>query len=460
MEALLSPGQVFADRYRVERLLAHGGFGAVYVAEQIATEARVALKVLWPHVLQSDTAVTSFQQEARIAGRVHSEHIVRVLDAGFDAGSAMPFLVMELLEGRDLERVVEQSGPLSPELMLITMGQAASALDKAHAYVDRDGTPRPIVHRDLKPENLFLTSRENGEPMVKILDFGIAKVMSATAKVSHEVKGTPLYMAYEQASGGAITPRTDVWALGLIVFFLLTGRNYWRTAASEEASLTQLFGEVLGLPILPASERCRELGIDHHLPAAFDDWFARCVNRDPAQRFESAGNAVTALARIFHIELAPMSLGRESVPHVVTVLSAPTPFVARSSTAEGISLSGTSAPAKRTPLVIVALLIGMSLLVAAGVTMVFLRGRATAPEAHPEQPTTVSAPAASAMPVVEPQITAASATASATSSVVSAPEPAAIAKPKPSDGAAVPKAQRPKPTTSEPQKDEGLYGER
>src|SRR5262249_20605287 len=138
--------------------------------------------------------------------------------------------------------------------------QVASALDKAHGYVDRDGARRPIVHRDLKPENLFLTHRETGEPVVKILDFGIAKVLSDSTKVSQEVRGTPLYMAYEQATAGHISPQTDIWALGLVTFYLLTARCYWRTANSPEASLTQLFGEVLSLPIDPASQRAREIG--------------------------------------------------------------------------------------------------------------------------------------------------------------------------------------------------------
>jgi serine/threonine-protein kinase len=295
MSDLLEPGQIFAGRYRIEKFLAKGGFGAVYTAEQTETELRVAIKVLWAHVLYSQDAVEKFKLEARVAGRVGSEHIVRVFDAGFDDATKMPFLVMELLEGDVLEKVVDSRGPLSAETLVLYFRQITSALDKAHGYVDREGAARPIVHRDLKPENLFLCHRETGEPMVKILDFGIAKVLSDSTKVSQEVKGTPLYMAFEQASAGRITPQTDIWALGLIAFFLLTGRCYWRTANLPEASLTQLFGEVLSLPIDPPSQRAREIGAPIIPTAPFDSWFACCVDRDPAQRFATAGECAVAL---------------------------------------------------------------------------------------------------------------------------------------------------------------------
>jgi len=293
---LLQPGQIFAQRYRVDRLLAEGGMGAVFAAEQLATEMRVALKVLWPRVLSS-SAVEKLRIEAKVAARVNSDHIVRVLDAGFDEETRHPYLVMELLEGTALENLVHEHGPCSPESAVVYVGQAAMALDKSHGYVDKEGTSRPIIHRDLKPENLFLTHREDGAPVIKILDFGIAKVLGATASDSQEMKGTPLYMAFEQASGGRVTPQTDVWALGLIAFFLLTGRPYWKTAHNDEAGLNSLFAEILSLPIDPPSQRLRELGEQPAWGPDFDEWFLRCVDREPARRFASAGEAARALSR-------------------------------------------------------------------------------------------------------------------------------------------------------------------
>lgn len=306
---LLRPGQLFAGRYKIERPLAEGGFGAVYVAEQMSTELRVALKVLWPHVLASRDAVEKFHLEARVASRIQSQHVVQVLDAGFDDATKMPFLAMELLSGETLEQLVERSGPLPAGQLVTLMGQLASGLDKAHAHVGKDGAPAPIVHRDLKPENLFLTQREDGAPCLKILDYGIAKVLSADTQLSQEIRGTPLYMAPEQASGAAVTVRTDVWALGLIVFYALTGRSYWRVAAGEGNTLAQLFGEVLVQPLERPSERLRSLGgAPGSLPAEFDDWFFGCVQREPERRFASAGAAVRALTQVLQATGGPERL--------------------------------------------------------------------------------------------------------------------------------------------------------
>jgi tRNA A-37 threonylcarbamoyl transferase component Bud32 len=321
----LTIGQTFAERYRVEKFLAQGGFGAVYVAEQLETELKVALKVLWPHVLHSQDAVEKFRLEARVAGRVGSEHIVKVFDAGFDSGSGMPFLVMELLHGSELDKIVETQGPLSGARVSNYFRQIASGLDKAHGYVTREGVATPIVHRDLKPENLFLADRESGEPTIKILDFGIAKVLTESTNVSQEVKGTPLYMAFEQVAAGKITRQTDIWPLGLIGFFLLTGKAYWKSANLGEATITQLFGEVLSLPIEPASVRAAELGVGHLLPPAFDGWFARCVEREPAKRFASAGECAQVLAEALGAGVAGPGASAVAVAGAATQRSAAPP---------------------------------------------------------------------------------------------------------------------------------------
>jgi eukaryotic-like serine/threonine-protein kinase len=305
---LLKAGQIFAGRYRVERFLANGGMGAVFIGEHTGTDRRVAIKVLWPQVLGSRDAVEKFQLEARVAGRVRSEHIVTVLDAGFDDASQMPFLVMELLDGTDLEKLVERQGPLDANTAVAYLRQVASGLDKAHAFRDKDGAQRPIVHRDLKPENLFLTHRDSGEPLVKILDFGIAKVLGDATKASQDIKGTPLFMAYEQASGGRATPQTDIWALGLITYFLLTGKYYWRAANVPESGLQALFAEVLTLPFEPPSARASIFGARVIWGPEFDAWFLRCLSRDPTQRFATAGAAVGALAGALDVALPPRSI--------------------------------------------------------------------------------------------------------------------------------------------------------
>jgi eukaryotic-like serine/threonine-protein kinase len=297
----LKPNQIFAGRYRIERFLAQGGMGAVFVGEQTATELSVAIKVLFPHVLGSKDAISKFELEARVAARVRSDHIVKVLDAGYDEETGLPFLVMEMLEGHSLEDVVNDGGPLGPLETVTYLSQCALGLDKAHGYADKHGVRQPIVHRDLKPENLFLAKRESGEALIKILDFGIAKVLTDTANLSQELKGTPLYMAYEQAAGSRVSPQTDIWAFGLIAFFLLTGRPYWAAASGEEGGLAALFGEILTKPIALPSVRARELGVEPCWGAEFDQWFLRCVDREPERRFLTAGDAARELARALRV---------------------------------------------------------------------------------------------------------------------------------------------------------------
>lgn len=295
---VLKVGEMFAGRYRVLRRLAEGGMGAVYVAVQEATELEVALKVLWPHVLQRSEAVGRFALEAKISARIRSDHIVQVFDAGFDQDTQMPFLVMELLQGLPLQGLIEQRGALAPAEAVEIITQTARGLDRAHAYKDASG-PAPVIHRDLKPDNIFVTRRETGEPLVKILDYGIAKILSQSTSLSREIKGTPIYMAYEQAVGQALSPQTDVWALGLIAYFALTGQNYWRATRSAESSLNTLLTEIVALPLDAASLRLTETMPGASLPAAFDPWFQRCVNRDPNARFASAGDAARELAAVF-----------------------------------------------------------------------------------------------------------------------------------------------------------------
>ncbi len=198
----LSRGDIFAGRYKVERSIGAGGMGTVFEAEHLETERRVALKVLLPQSLISETARERFKQEARVAGRLRHPNIVDVLDAGVDEVTGMPYLVMELLHGEDLGSRLERFGPIPPDEAVHMLQQIASALDCLHE--------RSIVHRDLKPENLFLTWAEDGSPVLKLLDFGVAKVITdgKTSAFTLDAQGTPAYMAPEQfAEQIRISPR-------------------------------------------------------------------------------------------------------------------------------------------------------------------------------------------------------------------------------------------------------------
>jgi serine/threonine-protein kinase len=252
--------------------------GAVYEAEHLHTGQRVALKVL---TRQPGASAERFKREARAVARVNSDHIVRVTDADVATElDGVPFLVMELLDGADLETTTGDT-PAAPADAIDWLRQVSRGLTKAH--------DAGIVHRDLKPENLFLTRREDGTPLVKILDFGIAKTANeATALTASDAfLGTPSYMAPEQTDsrGPPITHRADLFALGLIAFKLLVGRTYWR-----QGGLPQMLAQILAEPMPPASERGSTFG------AAFDAWFRRACNRDPELRFASAADQIDALA--------------------------------------------------------------------------------------------------------------------------------------------------------------------
>ena len=290
----LTSGMIFAKEFRVLRHLSAGGMGAVYVVEQLSTRRERALKIMLPDLVRDPRNRERFTQEATVSARIRSDHVVEVVAAGIDEETGTPWLCMELLEGEDLSSVMARRGALPPSEVLEVLRQLGHGLGAAH----RGG----LVHRDLKPENIFLAnSRREGVPFtVKVLDFGIAKVVGEnhTAANATSALGSPLWMAPEQAEQKSIRPATDVWALGLIVFHLLTGRYYWRAASMNDFNLAFLLKEIFMDPLEPASARAAATGAAGALPPGFDAWFAGCVNRDAQGRFPSANEAVAALVPI------------------------------------------------------------------------------------------------------------------------------------------------------------------
>jgi serine/threonine-protein kinase len=271
--------EMIASRYRPIRLIATGGMGAVYEVEHARTGEHLALKVLLSNVGSSVEAIERFKREARASARIKSEHVVRVTDADVAPElDGAPFLVMELLEGMDLERAAAPSPP-APKIVIAWLRQVAQAIDKAHRL--------GIVHRDLKPENLFLATVESGRSIVKVLDFGIAKMIEEETGVtgSGQLLGTPRYMAPEQASPNAkITSAADRCALGLVAYRLLVGESYYQGGAMV------ILGQILHDELQPPSQRVSRFG------RAFDDWFMTACHRDPKQRFASASEQIEALA--------------------------------------------------------------------------------------------------------------------------------------------------------------------
>jgi serine/threonine-protein kinase len=256
--------------------------GAVYEVVHANTGEHLALKLMLARSLLTPELRERFRREARIHSSVKDDHVVRVVDADLARElDDVPFLVMELLEGLDFERLCVERKPTTGEV-IDWMRQLAGALDKAH----REG----IVHRDLKPENLFLAQREGLPPIVKILDFGVAKIASEVdgqATATGQILGTPRYMAPEQAvDAKQISSAADRFALGLIAFRLLCGRHYF-----TGDNWVRLLREVGRGP----QERPSAMG--SALGYAFDDWFARACALDPRARFATCAEQVDALAK-------------------------------------------------------------------------------------------------------------------------------------------------------------------
>jgi serine/threonine-protein kinase len=301
--AFLQDGSIFAGRFRVVGRIAVGGMGVVYEVVHLDTERRRALKVMHPHVLHSDELRERFKLEAKVAARIRSEFVVDVVDASVDEATGVPYLVMELLQGEELGKRLKRVGRLSPSEVVMYLGQTARALDRSHRAA--------IVHRDLKPANLFVAEREEGPPIIKVLDFGIAKLVadSASAAATQSI-GTPLYMAPEQFSGTAgVSAATDIFALGMVAYTLLVGAPYWAEEHAAASSFTLLAAAMVG-PKEAASARAGRRGV--FLPPAFDLWFAKVTAANPVNRFASATEAVRMLAEALGVARSSLSMSSDS----------------------------------------------------------------------------------------------------------------------------------------------------
>jgi len=271
-------GRLVAGKYRIRRKLGKGGFGAVYEAEHVEIEKRVAIKTIDKAHASAPERVARFKREARIAGSVESEHIVHVFDVGADPELGL-FLVMELLKGEDLAHVLGRRGRLDPLFACGLAKQAAHGLEKAHAA--------GIVHRDLKPANVFLVERDDGTTLVKLVDFGIAKLV----RDAHDARfakrgitrrgtaiGTPQYMSPEQAQAlDTVDHRTDVFSLGAVLFEAIAGQAYLPERPTYEQQILTLMSTTAPRlsTLVPA------------VPPALDDLVADMLEHDVARRVQN-----------------------------------------------------------------------------------------------------------------------------------------------------------------------------
>jgi serine/threonine-protein kinase len=275
-------GDVLAGKYRVERVLGVGGMGVVVAAQHIQLDEKVALKFLLPDALGNAEAVARFAREARAAVKIKSEHVARVTDVGTLPNGA-PYMVMEYLEGGDLAAWIKQRGALPIEQAVDFVLQACVAVADAHAL--------GIVHRDLKPANLFCVRRSDGQLTIKVLDFGISKMTDTSGLApgsmtrTSALMGSPLYMSPEQMrSSKDVDAQTDIWALGVIMFELLTGR----TAFLAE-SVTELAIKVASEPA-PSVRAFRP-----DLPPELEVAIFRCLEKDKRQRYRNVAELALAL---------------------------------------------------------------------------------------------------------------------------------------------------------------------
>ncbi len=277
-------GRVLDGRYRTVALLGQGGMGAVYEGLHTGTGRRVAIKLISPEVVASRAVLRRFQVEARAAGRLESPHVAQVLDVGFDEATRAPYLAIELLRGSDVAELVTQRGALEPTLALRLVAHACRGLGAAHA--------EGIIHRDIKPANLFLARGPDETRILKILDFGIAKLqddeLSAGSAItkSGTIIGSPLYMSPEQALGERqLDTRTDLWSLGVVLFELLTGS----TPFDRGAPIASLLVSVMTAPV-PAVQT-RAPWVSSEVAAIVDG----LLQRDLGQRTPSARDLLAAI---------------------------------------------------------------------------------------------------------------------------------------------------------------------
>ena len=292
-------GQIdFGPRYRVEKLLGQGGMGAVYKAYDLDLDRMVALKLVRPELMVHAEAMARFRQELLLASKISHRNILRIHDLG-DA-SGLKFISMAYVDGEDLHHVLLREGRLPLARMLNIAKQLCSALDAAHS--------ENVVHRDLKPQNIMLGSGD----LVQVSDFGLAKSIGADAVTgmtqSGEMLGTPRYMAPEQVEAKSVDARTDIYALGLIFYEMVTGD----VPFTAETTLQLMYKRAHETPPPPNT-------VVPDIPQWLNNVIAKCLECDPARRYQSARDILTDLENERGPEIAPQKVGGKPAQVTFTV---------------------------------------------------------------------------------------------------------------------------------------------
>lgn len=279
-ELPVAPGELLGGKYTVERMFAEGGMGIVCLGRHVQLDQPVAIKFLRRTLAGRPSIAQRFLNEARALAALRSEHVVRVMDVG-QLDSGRPYLVMEHLDGVQLEELLERDGPLAVERAISYVLQVCEALGEAHAL--------GIVHRDIKPENLFLWSGGPNQDTVKVLDFGLAKQLGSSKALGvtgpQDSLGSPCYMSPEQVSTPQLVDsRTDVWSLGVVLYRLLTN-----ALPFDGDSMVEVLSHILAATPQPMS--AMRPGLDAELDAIVN----RCLERAPDDRYQTMAQLAEAL---------------------------------------------------------------------------------------------------------------------------------------------------------------------
>jgi eukaryotic-like serine/threonine-protein kinase len=274
--AVANPGDILLGKYRVDDVIGVGGMGRVVKASHLYLQQPVAIKILLPQMVESQSTVARFLREAQSTVRLRSEHIARVMDVG-TLPEGTPFIVMEYLDGFDLNQILRHHGPQLAQPVVDLILQACEGLAEAHSV--------GIVHRDIKPSNFFITRRPDGSTLLKILDFGISKTPQELSELTgtQTVIGTPTYMAPEQMRTARNTdPRSDIWSMGVVMYQMLAGRPPF-----EAETYAELVLKVGTDPPAP---------LHAPMPPGLDGIVMRCLEKDPKNRIQSVGELARMLA--------------------------------------------------------------------------------------------------------------------------------------------------------------------
>jgi serine/threonine-protein kinase len=271
------PGTILGGKYRIDRVLGSGGIAVVAAAYHLQLHCKVAIKYLLAEALEFPEIVERFSREARAAARIRGEHVARVIDIGFFDDGA-PFIVLEYLEGHDLSDLLEEQGRFSVPDAVRYVLQVCAALAEAHAA--------KIVHRDLKPANLFLAKGPDRRKKIKVLDFGVSKIVDEPMTDAARILGTVAYMSPEQLEGSSnVDARSDIWSLGVILYEFLAGHPPFRDQTL--ARLAQAIRANIPEPVT---------AIRSDVPPALDAVVQACMQTDPEGRPPSVLDLAIALA--------------------------------------------------------------------------------------------------------------------------------------------------------------------